>query len=648
MCGISGIVSREKLAPDAFERVAAMNRALSHRGPDDTGTHFESHVALAMRRLSIIDLDGGRQPFTNEDGSLVLIANGEIYNYVELRRRLKSLGHRFTTGSDCETILHAYAQFGLECVEHLRGMFAFALWDSRRHRLMLARDRMGEKPLYLFQRDGQLLFASELKALLRSGVVPFELEPEAVDLYFYYQYVPEPETPLKGVRKLDAAHLLVLDVDAWRITEKRYWRMEDAPPLEGDPARVIREEFETVSELVVRADVPVGVALSGGVDSSAVAALAALKRPAGIHAFSVGYRGRPASDERAEAQAFAQALRIPYHEVEIETHNLVSFFPELNYWRDDPIADISGYGYYAVMKLARAHDVPVMLQGQGGDELFWGYPLLQQAAHESSQKETLGRHALRASFRYLSLNSPPRLSRQELTTWARDLGGLRSGWQRWQKHRSSPRNQMVFYDLSPDFRAAIEAAPDLFTRRFVEQIDDTNAAGLFTFPQPWPRVDVTLTRLISDTYLRENGITQGDRLGMASSVEMRLPLLDHKLVETVIGLRKTRTDVNLPAKTWLKEAVRDVLPDDVLRRPKRGFEPPVREWHDALFAAYGDSLRDGYLVQSGVLTPESGARLAQGAFPEGVTSPLSFKALVLEQWCRQMRSVESAASSCWN
>ncbi|MGB8507357.1 MAG: hypothetical protein WCD76_03050, partial [Pyrinomonadaceae bacterium] len=261
MCGISGIVSRQKVTPEEVSRVAAMSRALIHRGPDGAGEFRAQHVAFAARRLSIIDLEGGAQPLYNEDRSLALVANGEIYNHVELRRRLEALGHRFATGSDCESILHAYAEYGADCVRHLRGMFAFAIWDEARGRVLLARDAMGEKPLYLYERDGSLVFASEMKALLRSGRVPFELDPAAVNLYFHYQYVPEPRTAIKGVRKLNAAHLLVIDVEPWRVEERCYWRMEDAPPIEGDAPALIRDELETVSELVTRADVPVGVAL---------------------------------------------------------------------------------------------------------------------------------------------------------------------------------------------------------------------------------------------------------------------------------------------------------------------------------------------------------------------------------------------------
>ena len=640
MCGISGIISRQDISPGDTLRVAAMSRALIHRGPDGSGEYHAPGIALAARRLSIIDIDGGDQPLYNHDRSLVLVANGEIYNHLELRRRLEPLGHRFLTRSDCEVILHAYAEFGPACVNHLRGMFAFALWDERRRRLLLARDSMGEKPLYLFERDGRILFASEMKALLRSGLVPFNLDPSAIDHYFHYQYIPEPRTALKGVRKLAAAHMLIVDLEPWQTQEKCYWRMEDSPPLVGDAAAVIHQEFDTVGQLVTSADVPVGVALSGGLDSSAVAAFAARHYPGELHAFSIGYEGRPAEcDERADARALADHLGLHFHEAEVRTEEVVDFFSELQFLKDDPIADYAGHSYYAVMKLAREQGVPVVLQGQGGDELFWGYPQLRQAVRQTIAKQRLSEGALGAIPKYLALDETATLTAGGLSAWTRNFGGIRSGLRTMRNHAAAPPNQMVFYDLSPDFSAAAIETQSLYGREFAQELGDSDAAGLFTVNRPWSRVDVTLTRLVSDTYLRGNGVTQGDRLAMACSVEMRLPFLDRELVQTIIGLRKSHSDVHLPAKEWLRRAVAGVLPDWVLSRPKRGFAPPVEEWHTAIFSAYGSTLRDGYLAQSGVITPTSADRLASGPFPPGLTSPISFKALVLEHWCRRMLAV---------
>jgi asparagine synthase (glutamine-hydrolysing) len=330
---------------------------------------------------------------------------------------------------------------------------------------------------------------------------------------------------------------------------------------------------------------------------------------------------------------------VPFFDVELDTQTIVDFFPELNYWRDDPIADISGFGYYAVMKLAREHGVPVLLQGQGGDELFWGYPQVRETFSETLKKAALLRNPFsQALLQSLTLNFPSNRSFGGVSAWARDFGGVRSGRRNVRRRLETP-DRMIFYDRSLDFRQASAQVQSLYSPRFVEQIDDDDANSLFAFSVDCSSVETTLTALICATYLRENGIVQGDRLGMASSVEMRLPLVDYKFVETVVGLRKNQSDAGLPPKHWLKEAVKDVLPEWVLNRPKRGFSPPMHQWHQALFAAYSDSLRDGYLVESDVLSRESGLRLAKGKFPVEAGSPLSFKALVLEQWCRQMLNI---------
>lgn len=637
MCGITGVVSRHPLKSDQLQQIRRSAEILRHRGPDGAGEHVTAHAMIAMRRLSIIDLETGAQPLYNEDRSLALVCNGEIYNYLELRKQLIAKGHTFRSGSDCETIVHLYEEFDLDFVQHLRGMFAVALWDEKRQRLILARDRMGEKPLYLYERDGQLFFASELKALISSGIAPFELNPKAVDLFFHYQYVPEPHTPVTGVRKVDAAHLLIIEPDPWRVEERCYWRMLDAPPLEGDPARLIREELETISEIVIRSDVPVGVALSGGLDSSAIAALTERKYPGTMHAFSVGYPGRPHNDERAEAEELANALGLPFHQIELKTDEFVQFFPGLVYCADDPIADISSFGYYAVSRLAREHSVPVMLQGQGGDELFWGYPWVKQALTQSLQKESTRGKNLSALPAYLDLGLPKMFSRAELSQWVRSVGGILPAWQNFQYHRAHPPDRMVFYDHFPDFREAARDVRGLYGHQFAQALTDNGPHELFTFPPPWPRVDLTMTQLICDTYLRENGISQGDRLSMASSIELRLPLVDYRLVEIVIGLRKAQSDTDKPPKSWFKSALKDVLPEGVINRPKRGFSPPVLEWHHSLFAAYGNSLADGYLVNNGVLSSLGAHVLGAGEFPaDAVCAPLSFKALLLEQWCRQM------------
>lgn len=625
MCGIAGIIS--KAVGDGLDGLLdAMLTSMVHRGPDGQGFYVDNRVALGMRRLSIIDLTGGWQPLYNEDRSLALVANGEIYNFVELTQELIARGHRFSTHSDCEVILHLYEEERENCLRHLRGMFAFALVDIKRGTVFIARDRMGEKPLYLHETQDSLLFASEMKSLLSSGRVPFDLDPGAVNDYFHYQYVPEPRTPLKAVRKLPRAHYLKVDLASWKVEQHKYWDMEDAPPVEGDPSELVRVELEKISELLIRADVPVGVALSGGLDSSAIAALAARKYPGTMHAFSVGYPGRPPNDERSNAKALADLLGMPFHEIELTTPELVAHFEQMNFERDDPIADISGFGYYSVNKAARANGIPVLLQGQGGDEIFWGYEWVKDAALATDNMQNPG-----------SQRREPFNLKRFVKTSLRRLSGA---------HRPAPTSvpnaaghRPIFHELAPDFRMALTDLRSNFTDRFIEQLGSASAYDFFTFDKPWKQSDILITRLISDTYLLENGIAQGDRLSMTNSVELRLPFVDYKLVELVIGLRKTHASdpdyLRFP-KPWLRGAMQGILPEFIIDRPKQGFAPPLMEWHNALFKAYGHYLDGGYLVQSGVLTEQAGAELSAGPFPRGAVAPISFKALVLEIWCREM------------
>ncbi len=371
MCGVSGSVSRRP--PPDVHAVARMHDLLAHRGPDGSGSYQDQHVTLMSRRLAIVDPVGGAQPLYSEDRSVVLVANGEIYNDAELRTQLGRQGHQFSTGSDCETIVHLYEELGSACVGRLRGMFAFALWDARRRRLLLARDRMGEKPLYLHVAPDRLLFASELRSILGSGQVPFRLDPDAVTL-----------TPVPGVIKLPPAHTLAVEVDSWSMRLARYWALADAEPRHGDPVAVLRRELTDVACRVGRSDVPVGVALSGGMDSGLVAALLATERDRQVQAFTVGYTGRPDTDERAEARQLAAWLGIGYHEVELSSGDAVEAFPRVVRSADDPIADMSAFGYDAIARLARAHGVPVLLSGQGSDELFWGYGWVREALRRSS------------------------------------------------------------------------------------------------------------------------------------------------------------------------------------------------------------------------------------------------------------------------
>ena len=608
MCGIAGIASANLLTPPDRAAVRRMQHRMMHRGPDGGGEYTASHVHLAMRRLSIIDLSGGWQPLYNEDRNISVVANGEIYNHIELRAALQSRGHVFRTGSDCEVIAHLYEEHGTDCVAYLRGMFAFAVWDERQGRLLLGRDRMGEKPLYYYESEDRILFASELKALLSSGLTPLELDPAGINHFFHFNFVPEPGLPLKEIRKLPAAHVLSWERHHPSSRVQRYWRMDSVPTPDAytmaNPEAAIRDMLRETMRLVVRSDVPVGVALSSGVDSSAIAALATEVCPS-VQAVGVGYRGCPDCDERAAARIFAHHLGIPFHEAEIDLPELLEFFPKMVWWTDDLIADVAGYGYFALMQKAREMGIPVMLQGHGGDELFWGYGWVRdsvarvQAALDAMPEDKIAR---------------------------------------------GDKNPIPFFEITPNFRAAATDMPRLWGQAFAEALRSASPADApFTDPLPWTRPDLLITRLISEIYLLGNGINMGDRLGMASAVELRLPLVDHRLVELVMGLRLASPDHHLPLKTRLRKALAGVVPEAILSRPKQGFAPPVDTWMRALRDRHGGVLPDGQLTRRGVLDRNGAINLLDDRYLAWRGSPLFFKALVLEHWLDAMDSTWRSA-----
>ncbi|MDQ3746224.1 MAG: asparagine synthase (glutamine-hydrolyzing), partial [Acidobacteriota bacterium] len=375
MCGIAGFVSREEHADTRAARTVLerMLGVITHRGPDDEGTLVEGLAAIGMRRLSIIDLAGGHQPLSGCDPALSVVFNGEIYNFLELRPLLEARGHRFRTHSDTEAIVHAYEEFGPACVEHLRGMFAFAIWDSRARRLFIARDRAGEKPLYhALTPEGTFVFGSELKCLLEHREVRREVDPEALDAYLTFGYVPDPLSVFRGVEKLPPGHTLTLE--GGRVTVRQYWDFVYEPSADARPAEDYLEELRALLEESVRmrliADVPLGAFLSGGVDSSAVVGLMARASNRPVKTFSIGFN-EDSYNELRYARVAAREFGTEHHEF-VVTPEICSVVDELVWHFDEPFADSSAIPTYVVSKLAREH-VKVVLSGDGGDELFAGY-----------------------------------------------------------------------------------------------------------------------------------------------------------------------------------------------------------------------------------------------------------------------------------
>jgi asparagine synthase (glutamine-hydrolysing) len=644
MCGIIGLIGSSELGPAEVAAVRRGNAAMQHRGPDGEGEFADTgrrpatgpqHLFMAMRRLSIIDLAHGWQPLCNEDGTIAVIANGEIYNYVELRAELLARGHRLRTHSDIEVIPHLYEEWGLEFVDRLRGMFALAMWDARRRRLILCRDRMGEKPLYVQRAGNALWFASELKALLATGRVPCELDAAATDSYLHYGFIPEPRTAIAGVQKLPAGHMLVVQPQPWSMTESCYWRIEVAPPLSGDARELVRAELDTVGRQIVRADVPIGVALSGGFDSSLVAALT-VRNATQVHAFTAGYEGRPAQDERHLAARFATELGMQIHGLELATADMCAQFPRLAFDRDDPVADIAGFGFYMLSRQAHEAGCPVLLQGHGGDELLWGYSWTPHAVVHS-QRKVAGRPlgALEALRRLL----PTGLSRPQWVRFAYLIGGLLAGWRDPSPGRRSPPDQLVAYDLSDIFQIGAYAARRSYAHEFRERV----LAGTER-PTDFQRclgaevpIDIQIIALLCRGFLMEHGLAQGDRLSMANSVELRLPLVDYRLAEALVGLQKSKPLYQERPKGLLIEAARDLVPDYVVNQPKRGFNPPVSQWISALRSRFGRDLGSGALVADRVLDAGAARRLAQSTSRFGADYDLFFKYLVLEFWYRGMQ-----------
>jgi len=638
MCGIVGIV-RISGADATWETVDVLRRmgdAMVHRGPDGYGEHLAGNVAIAMRRLSIIDISGGQQPLYGEDGSVALVANGEIYNHRQLRAELEPLGHRFRSHSDCETIVHAYEQFGESCVTRLRGMFAFAIHDSRRRRLVLARDRLGEKPLYIARVAGGLIFASELRSLLASGLVPASFDKSSLYTYFHYGYIPEPHTAIAGVRKLPAGHILSIPTDDGKESLERYWSIHDTAPRRATVEEV-SELIDDISTFITDADVPVGISLSGGLDSGSLAVLAARKTTKQLHAFTVGYREATASDETAEARQIAEHAGILFHPLTLETNAVVSEFAETIWLKDDPNHDPAGPGYRAVMRAARKEGVPVILVGQGSDELFWGYPWLVEAARRSRARIGDAATFIRCwsgvlASRYSGMQPPA-------TRWLRRLRTfVGHDWRKLLADATTRGGRPLFYDTRHDFQA-VHGAADFFTGALLSNIDANRPFELLDRPEiESANPEASLIQLICDTYLRENGLAQTDRLSMASSIEARVPFVDAKLAELAYAHQRACGSEIMADKRLLRESFATTVPPWLLTRPKRGFVPPVDRWNAAIYRRYAHLVEDGLLVGNGILRGETGRSIATAVADDRGVPARYRDAVILELWCRQIEA----------
>jgi asparagine synthase (glutamine-hydrolysing) len=567
MCGINVIYDPERSlsAPEAL--VARMNGEMVYRGPDGEGTFADGPVVLGMRRLSIIDLSGGQQPLFNEDHSLALVCNGEIYNHVELRAALVARGHRFATASDCETILHLYEEHGEACVEQLRGMFAFALWDARRGRLVAARDRLGIKPLYLARRGRRVALSSELKTLVKAGLGSAALDHEALYQTMRHTYpIDERRTLAAEVDRVPPGTLLVCDEGG--VRERRYW----TPSWSGGADAPDAELAETLAEAVrlhLRSDVPVAVLLSAGMDSAGIAAIAA-KAEGEVVALSAGYAGQHDCDERAGAQQTARAIGMRCVEVELDQAEFPTLFDELSRRCDEPPCDIASMAQWALYRACRAAGYKVVLSGIGGDEIFFGYPTWNHVGELLARRARVERHLppvlVRAAERAGA--AAPGLRDRLGPAWPGPFTGLRRG--------VSVANERALRLLGADPGGRSAAAAD----RQILALEARAARG----PD-------AVYAYLAGAYLPNNGFLLADKLGMGNSVEVRVPLADHVLFERVTALPLGRRFSPRESKPLLKALLRAHVPAEVLARPKQGFTPPptfVRE----IVARHADALLD--------------------------------------------------------
>jgi asparagine synthase (glutamine-hydrolysing) len=596
MCGIVGIYHYGRSEGVDPARLKAMNDRIVHRGPDDEGAWVDGKIGLGMRRLSIIDLSGGHQPMTNEDGSLWIVFNGEIYNFQSLREELIAKGHPFKTHSDTEAILHLYEEHGVDCVKRLRGMFAFSLWDKKRKRLLLARDRIGKKPLVYALGDGRLAWASELEALTSLPDLPREIDPAAVDLFLGLQYIPSPLTIYQSVRKLPPAHRLVFENGQARV--ERYWDLPyDEPPLPMDleeAKQAIRDKIKESTKLRMISDVPLGAFLSGGVDSSVVVAMMAGLSDRPVKTFSIGFE-EEAFSELPFAREVAQRYSTDHTEFVVKPE-MADVLPLLARHYGEPYADQSALPTYYVSKETRKH-VTVALNGDGGDENFAGY--LRYAAMKGS--------------RYLDLIPAPakRLGLRLAEQLPEGHAPYDYGWRIKRLMRSvvlgdpparyfkmigyfSDEEKAAMY--APSFKALLNGD----SRRTLSYFDSLFRKG--------EELDFVNRLLLVDfsSYLPDCLMVKVDIASMANSLEGRSPLLDHELVEMVFRMPGAWKLKGVRGMKWIfKEAMKPYLPPSIYRRGKMGFGIPLGPWFRGRLKEYwrdhvlgADALSRGYFEKA--------------------------------------------------
>jgi asparagine synthase (glutamine-hydrolysing) len=593
-----------------------MRDALTHRGPDDAGSFREGNVGLGIRRLSIIDVEAGHQPILTKDGSLAIVFNGEIYNYLELRRDYLS-GYEFSTDSDTEVILHLYARFGENCVQLLNGMFAFAIWDRNKRKLFLARDRLGIKPLYYTVQNGSFIFGSEIKALLQHPKVSVETSAEGVDQFMTYGYVLTPATIFKDIYRVPEGHTLTWHRGQFAI--RQYWKLRIDPQEDVTEAEHIERILEILKDSVrlrMRSDVPVGMLLSGGIDSSTITAL--VTQSAGkLKTFSIGFDTGKDFNELSYARTVAEKFGTDHHELVLDTRLFADFFPRFIHYMDEPVTEGPGITLYFLSQFAARH-VKVVLSGEGADELFAGYPIYQY---------------MKLIERYRSI--PQAMRKGILNPLLRTL---------WPSTKIGKYTYLSELPLERRYLNVnlydIRLRERLYTKGFRRELNDFDPLGDLTqIYKKSGSADVLAKMLYVDTkeWLPNDILIKADRMSMAASLELRCPFLDYRVVEyaaTIPSRYKLRYG---QTKYILRQAIADLVPKQVLRRPKMGFPVPMAAMFRNDLRSYAeDVLLDPQTQQRGFFDPVVVQNLLREHM-EGTADHHAelWRLLILEQWHRQ-------------
>jgi asparagine synthase (glutamine-hydrolysing) len=623
MCGICGKLAFGPKASVDPVLVGSMLDSIRHRGPDDAGIYSEGPVALGHRRLSIIDLDTGHQPISNEDGTFWIVFNGEIYNYRELRQFLLTKGHVFRTQTDTEVILHLYEQFGAECLGMLRGMFAFAIWDQNARSLFLARDRVGIKPLYYRVTDDSLAFASEIKALLVDPACTREVAPEIIDRFFTFLYLPGNETLLKGVVKLPAGHYLV--AKDGRVTLKQYWDLSFASLPDKSMSTVEAELRELLAECVKQhmvADVPVGILLSGGFDSTAVLSLAVESTNKDISSFTVGFADPQVVDERPYAQFAANAFGSRFHETTISAAEFAAFMPSYVWHMEEPVCEPPAIALYYISKLASSH-VKVLLSGEGGDEAFAGY---------SNYRNLLWFERVKRFLSPLEAGVATGLSLAEAVS-----GSVRVG-----KYARLLRARFpdYYYSRTSDpYRYSGNGLGKLYSSEFLGLIDrEYSIEPVKRLQNHVRKSDILQAMLYIDTktWLPDDLLIKADKMTMANSVELRVPLLDHKLLEFAASLPGSFKVRGFTTKYIARRALKNRVPKRILNRPKAGFPVPYASWlRGSLREWVRDLLLDRVTLNRGYFSRKCVESLISENEQSGAHFKEVFSLITLELWHRR-------------